>query len=108
MTLYSERTLMVHAVPAVAAHVNPRALVHDLLGELESAEGTALFPEYVHKLFATIACHSVDRANHLLSTHEMKSLLNDLDNIEFTQCPHGRPIAIDFPFNDLEKRFKRT
>ena len=108
VTLYSERTLMVHAVPAVAAHVNPRALVHDLLGELESAEGTALLPEYVHKLFATIACHSVVRANHLLSTHEMKSLLNDLDNIEFTQCPHGRPIAIDFPFNDLEKRFKRT
>ena len=107
VSLYSERTLVVSAVPAVAAHVNPRALLHDLLSELETALGEKLLPEYLHKLFATIACHSVVTANHALSQTEMRALLNDLDHIEFTQCPHGRPIAIDFPFVDLEKRFKR-
>jgi DNA mismatch repair protein MutL len=57
---------------------------------------------------ATIACHSVIRANRKLEHHEMKALLEALDQIEFaTQCPHGRPVLVEWSQAELERIFKR-
>ena len=58
---------------------------------------------------ATIACHSVIRANRQLEMTEMRALLRELDQVEFaTQCPHGRPVLLEFSRDDLEKMFKRV
>ena len=112
LSLYSGQTLIIQAVPLLAKAAHPRSLIHEILAELEDVpvekDPPNTLPEYLHRLFATIACHSVIRANHLLTKEEMEALLKQLDYLEFTQCPHGRPVAIHFPFSDLEKRFKRT
>jgi DNA mismatch repair protein MutL len=40
---------------------------------------------------------------------EMRALLRELDQVEFaTQCPHGRPVLLEFSRDDLEKMFKRV
>jgi len=58
---------------------------------------------------ATIACHSVIRANRVLEVDEMRALLSDLDQIEFaTQCPHGRPVLVEWSRAELERLFKRV
>jgi DNA mismatch repair protein MutL len=58
---------------------------------------------------ATIACHSVIRANRKLEIDEMRALLRELDQIEFaTQCPHGRPVLLEFSQDELEHLFKRV
>ena len=57
---------------------------------------------------ATIACHSVIRANRALEMDEMRALLRDLDQIPFaTQCPHGRPVLIEWRREELDRLFKR-
>ncbi|MBI2609503.1 MAG: DNA mismatch repair endonuclease MutL [Deltaproteobacteria bacterium] len=109
LSLLSGHTLAVKSLPSISTGVHPRALLYEILAELEEVpRGAEVLPQVLHGIFATIACHSVIRANQVLSEGEMKSLLNELDHLEYTQCPHGRPIAIDFPFKDLERRFKRT
>ena len=56
-----------------------------------------------------MACHSVIRANRELELDEMRALLRELDQIEFaTQCPHGRPVLIEFGRDELERMFKRV
>jgi DNA mismatch repair protein MutL len=40
---------------------------------------------------------------------EMRALLGELDRIEFaTQCPHGRPVVIEFSRDQLDRMFKRV
>jgi len=65
--------------------------------------------QHLEERLATIACHSVIRANRKLAMSEMRALLNQLDEIDFaTQCPHGRPVLLEFSRDDLEKMFKRV
>ena len=57
----------------------------------------------------TIACHSVIRANRALEKEEMEALLRELDRTEFaTQCPHGRPVMVQFSRGQLERMFRRA
>jgi DNA mismatch repair protein MutL len=51
----------------------------------------------------------VIRANRKLEIAEMQALLCELDQIEFaTQCPHGRPVLIEFNRDELDRLFKRV
>jgi len=63
---------------------------------------------HLEERLATIACHSVIRANRALELEEIEALLRDLDQIDFaTQCPHGRPVLIEISREELERMFKR-
>lgn len=60
-------------------------------------------------VFATMACHSVVRAGQSLSQAEMSELLKAMDEFPLSSfCPHGRPVSIEFAFNDIERQFGRT
>ena len=64
---------------------------------------------HLEERLASIACHSVIRANRMLEPDEMRALLRDLDRIEFaTQCPHGRPVLIEVSREELERMFRRV
>jgi DNA mismatch repair protein MutL len=56
-----------------------------------------------------MACHSSIRANYELGPEKMKALLCELDLAEFPHsCPHGRPVAREISYTDIERMFKRT
>jgi DNA mismatch repair protein MutL len=76
------------------------------LAEVDRSKG---FHQHFDERLATIACHSVIRANRKLAMDEMRALLKELDQTEFaTQCPHGRPVLREFSRADLEKMFRRV
>ncbi len=96
------------AVPALLPEADYRDLVQRMVAELADVQESDALRQCLEDRLATMACHSVVRANRRLELDEMRALLNDLDEVEFaTQCPHGRPVVLEFGRDDLEKMFKR-
>ena len=65
-------------------------------------EGTPLEERLQLKL-ATQACHNSIRAGDRLSHFRMNELLEELDDVDFGVCAHGRPVAIRIENRELEK-----
>ncbi len=63
----------------------------------------------LEKHLFTIACHSSVRAHQRLTDAEIKSLLNEMDKIDFSAtCPHGRPVVARLNERDIKKYFNRS
>jgi len=96
------------AAPALLPEGDYRQVVRQMVAELADVDTSAKLRQHLEERLATMACHSVIRANRKLEVDEMRALLRELDEIEFaTQCPHGRPVLIEFSRDELERMFKR-
>ena len=97
------------AAPALLPEGDYRQVVRQMVAELADVDTSAKLRQHLEERLATMACHSVIRANRKLEVDEMRALLRELDQIEFaTQCPHGRPVLIEFSRDELERMFKRV
>ncbi|HXV82460.1 MAG TPA: DNA mismatch repair endonuclease MutL [Candidatus Binatia bacterium] len=97
------------AIPALLPEGDYRTLVRQMVSELAEVENSEKPRQRLEERLATMACHSVIRANRKLEMGEMRALLNELDQTEFaTQCPHGRPVLIEFSRDQLDRLFKRV
>jgi DNA mismatch repair protein MutL len=97
------------AVPALLPEGDYRPVVRQMVAELAEIDQSEKLSQHLEERLATIACHSVIRANRQLEMHEMRALLRDLDDTDFaTQCPHGRPVLLEFSREELDRMFKRV
>jgi DNA mismatch repair protein MutL len=98
----------IRAVPALLPECDYAQIVRQMVAELADVDTSAKLRQHLEDRLATIACHSVIRANRKLENHEMQALLEALDQVEFaTQCPHGRPVLVEWSQAELERIFKR-
>ncbi len=82
-------------------------IVRQMVAELAEVDTSAKLRQHLEDRLATIACHSVIRAHRKLEPHEMRALLEALDRIDFaTQCPHGRPVLVEWSQAELERIFQ--
>jgi DNA mismatch repair protein MutL len=88
-------------------------------GEEESAlkEILAQYEEYQQirhsdsrdNLAASYGCKAAIKTGQRLSENEMRRLVEDLFATSTPYvCPHGRPVVIDFPLGEFDRRFGRT
>lgn len=97
------------AVPAFLPEGDYRPALRRMIAELAEVEDSDKVRQHLEERLATIACHSVIRANRKLEMSEMRALLRELDRTEFaTQCPHGRPVLLRFSRDELDRMFKRV
>jgi DNA mismatch repair protein MutL len=97
------------AVPALLPEGDYRPIVRRMVAELAEVENSEKLRQHLEERLATMACHSVIRANRRLDMSEIRALLCELDQVDFaTQCPHGRPVLIQFGRDDLDRMFKRV
>mgnify|MGYP001243218645 CR=1 FL=1 len=102
-------TLLVTAYPAMLSNHNPGDLLRGLV-DLLTTEGAAvkqrdLFDELLHM----IACKAAIKAGDRLSWDEIDALLEHRQLCrDAHHCPHGRPTALIFSREDLDRKFKRT
>jgi DNA mismatch repair protein MutL len=96
------------AVPALLPEGDYVSTVRRMIAELADVESSEKLRQQLEERLATIACHSVIRANRKLEADEIRALLADLDQTDHaTQCPHGRPVLIEFSRDRLDRMFKR-
>ena len=101
-------TIAIKQVPPILDGINWSNLIQDVADDIaEGGEGAPLEERLQLKL-ATQACHNSIRAGDSLSQFRMNELLEELDEVDFGVCAHGRPVAIRIENRELEKRFHRS
>ena len=64
--------------------------------------------EFIEYMASTYACKAAIKAGDKLTSKECKELIDELFSTEHPYyCPHGRPIIVNLPIEDLDKRFER-
>jgi DNA mismatch repair protein MutL len=102
---FGQNSFKVSTVPLPFIDIDLKAFFDDLLSSTIALSETN---EKLKKIIATKACKAAVKAGMVLRQEEIDYLLN-LINTSTTplRCPHGRPIAVTFSQNELEKWFKR-
>jgi DNA mismatch repair protein MutL len=106
---FGPSSFAITSVPALLPEGDYTQLVRQLVAELAEVDTSSRLRQHLEERLATMACHSVIRANRKLEPDEMRALLRELDQVEFaTQCPHGRPVLVELSRDELERMFKRV
>ncbi|MCZ6864957.1 MAG: DNA mismatch repair protein MutL, partial [Candidatus Dadabacteria bacterium] len=106
---FGNNSFLIRSVPALLKNVDSAGLLKDVVSEITSTGKEESISEKMDLVIATIACHSSITANFELNLEEMEALLEELDRMEFPHsCPHGRPVAQELSYYDIERMFKRT
>jgi len=105
---FGEHAFVVRAVPALLGHDDPRLLLEDLADGLAAVGSHLSAEEAIETVLGRIACHSVIRVGRGLTTAEVTRLLADLDALAYgSNCPHGRPVSVEFSRGQIERMFGR-
>jgi DNA mismatch repair protein MutL len=102
-------TVLVCSYPAMLARLSPEEVLRSLIDQL-SAQGR--MPErrdLLDELLHMISCKAAIKAGDRLTEQEVAALLQQRHLAQDTHhCPHGRPTALIFTREELDKQFKRT
>ena len=101
-------TVLLSGYPAMLANIPPaevlRAVLEQILTGVKRPDQRDLLDELLH----TIACKAAIKAGDHLAPEEITALLEQRHLVEDAHhCPHGRPTALVFTREELDKRFKR-
>jgi DNA mismatch repair protein MutL len=105
---FGPATLVLKGTPAVFGAEGGTKLLTDMLDSMGEngfrASGQGALEEWLKQL----ACHGSVRVGRALQEREIRELLADLDRTQFkTNCPHGRPVHINFARGQIERMFRR-
>jgi len=101
-------TVLIAGYPAMLANMDPADVLHALLDQLLSAQKTPDACDLLDELLHAIACKAAIKAGERLASEEVDALLEQRHLIENAHhCPHGRPTAVIFTREELDKQFKR-
>lgn len=106
---FGDNTFIIRSVPALLRNSDLGSLVRDIASEVKETGNERSLSEKIEAVISTMACHSSIRASYELNAEKMKALLQELDQARFPHsCPHGRPVARELSYADIERMFKRT
>jgi DNA mismatch repair protein MutL len=105
---FGGETVLVTAYPAMLANLRPgevlRELVERLLAGGKQPEPRDLLDDLLHM----IACKAAVKFGDRLKPDEINALLEQRHLVQdHHHCPHGRPTALVFTREDLDRQFKR-
>jgi DNA mismatch repair protein MutL len=105
---FGPATLLLKGAPAVFGVEGGAKLLSDMLDSMGEnglrASGEGALEEWLK----TLACHGSVRVGRALEEREIRELLAELDRTQFkTNCPHGRPVHINFARGQIERMFRR-
>ncbi len=104
---FGGRTVLIRAIPGDLMARDHQGLLTDVLDEFVHAGRSVR--ETRERLARSFACRAAIKSGDLLSTGEMRSLIDQLFATSTPHGdPHGRATLIQMPLIDLDRRFGRT
>jgi len=101
-------TVLVSTYPAMLANFNPGEVVRQLVEQILSSDKKPERQDMLDEMLHMISCKAAIKAGDRLAPEEISALLEQRHLYNDTHhCPHGRPTALMFTREELDKRFKR-
>ncbi|MCA9119852.1 MAG: DNA mismatch repair endonuclease MutL [Planctomycetaceae bacterium] len=101
-------TVVISAYPAMLANISPAEVLRQVVDVLLGGEKKPDRRDVLDELLHMISCKAAIKAGDRLSVEEVDALLEQRHLFHDTHhCPHGRPTALVFTREELDKRFKR-
>ena len=105
---FGGESIVIHSYPAMLQKTAPGDMLRTLLESVMSAGKKPDAKDLLNHLLSTIACKAAVKAGDPLTAQEITSLLEQKDLYQDTHhCPHGRPTALFFSRDELDKMFGR-
>ncbi len=102
-------TVLVSAYPAMLANLSPGDMLRQVIEQLMSEGRAPDRRDLLDSLLHMISCKAAIKAGDRLSPEEIQVLLEHRTLCQDAHhCPHGRPTALIFTREELDRRFKRT
>jgi len=102
-------TLLVSSYPAMLANLSPADMLRQVVELLLTSHKTPERRDLLDELLHMIACKAAIKAGDYLAPEEITALLEQRHCYQDSHhCPHGRPTALVFTREELDRRFKRT
>jgi len=102
-------TLLLTSYPAILGKRPPQQILQSVVDHLVSKDQPPSREQLLNNLLSLLACHAAVRAGDRLTPEEIAALVaqRDVAN-DAHHCPHGRPTALLFSRQELERQFRRT
>jgi DNA mismatch repair protein MutL len=105
---FGGETVLVSSYPAMLANLSPAEVLRELVEKLLAGGREPNARDLLDDLLHTIACKAAVKFGDRLTPEEIESLLAQRHLAEDSHhCPHGRPTALVFTREDLDRQFKR-
>src|SRR5690606_26765472 len=101
-------TVLVSSYPAMLANFRPAEALRDLADQLVAGGKTPERRDLLDSLLHMISCKAAIKAGDRLTSEEITALLEQQHLAQDAHhCPHGRPTALVFTRDELDRQFKR-
>ena len=101
-------TVLLSSYPAMLANMNPSEMLHNVIERLLAGGKQPDRQDLLDELLHMIACKAAIKAGDRLSPEEVEALVEMRHLVQDAHhCPHGRPTALVFTREELDRRFKR-
>ncbi len=105
---FGGETILVSSYPAMLANLSPAEVLRELVEKLLAGGRQPEARDLVDELLHMIACKAAVKFGDRLTTEEVDALLAQRHLAQDQHhCPHGRPTALVFTREDLDRQFKR-
>jgi DNA mismatch repair protein MutL len=102
-------TVLVSSYPAMLANLSPEEMLRQVVELLTSSHKNPERRDLLDDLLHMISCKAAIKAGDHLAPEEITALLQQRHCYQDSHhCPHGRPTALVFTRDELDRRFKRT
>jgi DNA mismatch repair protein MutL len=102
-------TVLLSSYPALLSRRSPQSVLRAVVDHLVNQDRPPSREVLLNNLLSLMACHAAVRAGDPLTPEEIAALVEQRDLADDTHhCPHGRPTALLFSKQDLEKQFRRV
>lgn len=106
---FGDNTFRITSHPTWFPRNNPDKVIWNIIETIIKEEKNFNLAKFNDHLAATMACKASVKGNTRITIDDMESLITQLRNCSNPfNCPHGRPVIIEFTKYELEKMFKRS